>query len=91
MCCIYHRPRALDESSSESSSDSDSSNSDDSDNDNDMRATRRPGRREDCGHDHDHAEHNHPVKRAKRRRPSPNAYEKIPKNDRKHATTNKVA
>ncbi|KAF1839221.1 hypothetical protein BDW02DRAFT_564204 [Decorospora gaudefroyi] len=92
VCCIYHKPRAADESSDDSSS-SDSSDSDsDSEPDN---STARPmgkvggarGRRphqhdrDDCGHGHDHGEG--PVKPQKpqhqRRKPSPNAYEKMPK------------
>ncbi|KAI9000468.1 phosphatase inhibitor-domain-containing protein, partial [Trametes punicea] len=44
ICCIYHKPRRFDESSSDESSDSDSSCDD-----------RKPRR---ChGHDHDHGEH----------------------------------
>ncbi|KAI0635536.1 phosphatase inhibitor-domain-containing protein [Trametes polyzona] len=46
ICCIYHKPRQFDESSSDESSDSDSDSSCDS------RAPRR------CrGHDHDHDDH----------------------------------
>ncbi|KAI0707059.1 phosphatase inhibitor-domain-containing protein [Earliella scabrosa] len=48
ICCIYHKPRSFDESSSSDSSDSDS----DSDSD-DGRARRRC----DHDHDHDHGEH----------------------------------
>ena len=48
VCCIYHKPRQFDESSSSESSDSDS----DSDADSDAPARRR------CNHDHDH-DHDH--------------------------------
>ena len=47
VCCIYHKPRQFDESSSDESSDSDS----DSDAGDDDRARRR------CNHDHDHGDH----------------------------------
>lgn len=101
VCCIYHAPRAADESSDDESSDSSSSDSDsDSEPDN---STARPagsvggqrGRRPhehdhgDCEHDHGDCEHDHdngegsgnPKKRSRlRRKPSPNAYEKMPKN-----------
>ncbi|OCK83623.1 hypothetical protein K432DRAFT_379331 [Lepidopterella palustris CBS 459.81] len=91
VCCIYHKPRAIDESSDESSSDSSDSDSD-SEPDN---STARPvgsGRRSghpqgrDHGHhhhDHDHGEGsggNQPKRpQAKPRKRSPNAYEKLPK------------
>lgn len=102
VCCIYHKPRAADESSSDESSSDDSSSSDsDSDSEPDN-STARPsrgrdgprGRRPqahdhahgDCEHEHEH-EHSHDgpsgmqKKRAhQRRKPSPNAYEKMPKN-----------
>ncbi|KAK4455016.1 phosphatase inhibitor [Podospora aff. communis PSN243] len=92
VCCIYHRPRAVGESSDESSSDSSSSSSD-SDSDS-GREGARPSKKmgEDKGkkpsHDHDHdcGSHSHGHRRSrrdgngKRRRPSPNAYEKMPKN-----------
>lgn len=94
VCCIYHKPRAADESSDDDSSDSSSSDSDsDSEPDN---STARPsgragGQRGRRPHDHDHGdcEHDHdesegaggPQKRSRpRRKPSPNAYEKMPKN-----------
>ncbi|VUC22081.1 unnamed protein product [Clonostachys rosea] len=72
VCCIYHKPKAVDESSDESSSDSDSdSSSDEPDADH-----RGKGKQ----HDHDHCgrkgkRDGKPSKRA----PSPNAYEKVPK------------
>lgn len=70
VCCIYHAPKGIDESSDESSSDSDS----DSDSADDGAA--RPSRRR-RGHDHDH-DHGHDKGKVKRKR-SPNAYEKVPK------------
>ncbi|KAL1940184.1 hypothetical protein VTO73DRAFT_9135 [Trametes versicolor] len=51
ICCIYHKPRQFDESSSDESSD------DDSDSSYDSRAPRRH-RGHDHDHDHDH-NHNH--------------------------------
>lgn len=83
VCCIYHRPKRVDESSDESSSDSSSS---DSDSDSEPERKRKVGGGKDdgCGHNHDH-EHNHSHRRGRRtngkkkRAPSPNAYEKIPK------------
>jgi protein phosphatase 1 regulatory subunit 11 len=94
VCCIYHKPRAADESSDDDSSGDSSSDSDsDSEPDN---STARPsgrnggprGRRPhehehgDCEHEHDHGEDSgKPQKRTRpRRKPSPNAYEKMPKN-----------
>ncbi|KAL6703226.1 Type 1 phosphatases regulator ypi1 [Coniothyrium glycines] len=92
VCCIYHKPRAVDESSDDGSSDSSSSDSDsDSEPDN---STARPsgkagGRRGRRPHNHGHNHHDHdqgqapsqPQKQTRpRRKPSPNAYEKMPKN-----------
>ncbi|KAK7191078.1 hypothetical protein DPSP01_007751 [Paraphaeosphaeria sporulosa] len=92
VCCIYHKPREVGESSDESSSDSSSDSDSDSEPDN---GEARPaggrkggnGRRGRKSHNHDH-DHDHdephggpsgqPQKRP-RRRPSPNAYEKMPK------------
>ncbi|KAH9847251.1 phosphatase inhibitor-domain-containing protein [Lenzites betulinus] len=48
ICCIYHKPRHFDESSSDESSDDDSDSSSDS---------RAPRRCRDHGHDHDHGDH----------------------------------
>ncbi|KAK6083589.1 protein phosphatase inhibitor [Seiridium cupressi] len=90
VCCIYHAPRAVGESSSESSSDDSDDSSSDSDSDSDPR---RVGRAGGAGHGHDdhdegcshHGSHNGAARRdardqgKKRRRPSPNAYEKQPK------------
>ncbi|KAF1921804.1 phosphatase inhibitor-domain-containing protein [Ampelomyces quisqualis] len=93
VCCIYHKPRAADESSDDDSSDSASSDSDsDSEIDNSTarpsgRAGGRPARRPhehdhgDCEHDHNHGESSGtpPKRNRPRRKPSPNAYEKMPK------------
>ncbi|KAL2160253.1 hypothetical protein VTH06DRAFT_1426 [Thermothelomyces fergusii] len=87
VCCIYHRPRGLDESS-DSSSSSDSSGSDSSDSDSDAEGGRKPrdhhhhDHAHDCdGHSHSHRGRAH-GKRSRRRKPSPNAYEKMPRYDR---------
>lgn len=94
VCCIYHAPRAAGESSDEDSSDSSSSDSDsDPEPDNSTarpsnRAGGQRGRRphehdhDDCEHDYNDAEgSSNPKKRSRpRRKPSPNAYEKMPKN-----------
>ncbi|KAF1960104.1 hypothetical protein CC80DRAFT_284983 [Byssothecium circinans] len=101
VCCIYHKPREVSESSDESSSDSSSSDESDSEPDN---STARPaggqprgrGRRAlkhnhdrdgDCDHDHDHGDvpaAGKPKKKARRprRKPSPNAYEKMPQSQK---------
>ena len=91
VCCIYHRPKGVDESSDESSSDSSSSDSD-SDSGGDASRNRRMDdgkarkHSRDCpDHDHsaDHHRHSRQPRRRDgnepRRRPSPNAYEKVPK------------
>ncbi|KAK1245275.1 hypothetical protein MKX08_004904 [Trichoderma sp. CBMAI-0020] len=86
VCCIYHRPKKVDESSDESSSDSSSSDSD-SDSDSEPERKRKVGGdKDDCNHNHDHDhDHSHSHRRGRRtngkkkRTPSPNAYEKIPK------------
>lgn len=95
MCCIYHKPRPVGESSSESESDSSSS---DSDSDSETDHQPRGGSR------HSHSHHarsnrdddqtlergratcctkNH-SKEGKRRKPSPNAYEKMPTPGKSH-------
>jgi protein phosphatase 1 regulatory subunit 11 len=82
VCCIYHAPKPIDESSDESSSD-DSSSDDDSGLDDDR--ARPIGGRRGRGRDehHGHGEgcsHNHGHGKGKGKRPaSPNAYEKMPK------------
>ena len=94
VCCIYHRPKGVDESSDESSSDSDASSSESDGGPSTGRKIRagdgrkkpKPKRREhdhdhNHGHDHDH-NHDHgrrDGRRAPKRPPSPNAYEKVPK------------
>lgn len=81
VCCIYHRPKGVDESSDESSSDSSS----DSDSDSEAESRRKKkagGDKDDCGHGHDHGHRHHHgrgKRNSKKRAPSPNAYEKIPK------------
>jgi hypothetical protein len=85
VCCIYHKARPVGESSSES--DSSSSDSDQS--------TGDAGSRRNCHHiHHNHrvgaqespergragSGHSHDSRKTKRRKPSPNAYEKMPKN-----------
>lgn len=82
VCCIYHRPKGVDESSDESSSDSSDSDSDSGSEP--ERKRKVSDGKDDCGHNHDHG-HNHSHRRGRRtngkkkREPSPNAYEKIPK------------
>ncbi|KAJ5691471.1 Type 1 phosphatases regulator ypi1 [Penicillium malachiteum] len=90
VCCIYHKARPVGESSSEESS---SDSSDDSDSDVDYSKARstnnhRPrdadsgeGPSECRGHGHGHG-HSH-TKKIKRK-PSPNAYEKMPKHKSKN-------
>ncbi|KAI4628642.1 hypothetical protein J4E83_003195 [Alternaria metachromatica] len=98
VCCIYHKPRAADESSDDDSSDSSSDSDSDSEPDN---STARPagrmggarGRRphqhahDDCEDVHDHGEGSSTPQKHKRqrRKPSPNAYEKMPKQKKQAA------
>ncbi|PTB67488.1 hypothetical protein BBK36DRAFT_1167884 [Trichoderma citrinoviride] len=84
VCCIYHRPKAVDESSDESSSDSSSSSDSDSDSEAESKSKRPVGGEHDCGHSHDHGHRHHRGRGSgangkKKRAPSPNAYEKMPK------------
>jgi protein phosphatase 1 regulatory subunit 11 len=77
VCCIYHRPRAVDESSDESSSSSSSSSDSDSDSDG-------KGRSRDHGKSCRHGRHRKGKKASdgqgsEKRQPSPNAYERVPK------------
>jgi len=79
VCCIYHAPKPIDESSDESSSDD---SSDESGND-DGGARPVGGKRHEHGHRHDH-DHAHDGGHGKRgkgkgRARSPNAYEKLPR------------
>ncbi|KAL2759550.1 hypothetical protein ACRALDRAFT_1074200 [Sodiomyces alcalophilus JCM 7366] len=89
VCCIYHRPKGIDESSDESSSES---SSDESDSDYDdgrrrIRSADNEGKGRRCNsHKHDHGERGRndcsegkQKKRKEKRRPSPNAYERMPK------------
>ncbi|KAB8229254.1 PPP1R11/YPI1 family protein [Aspergillus alliaceus] len=95
VCCIYHKSRPVGESSSESeSSDSSSSDSEgDSEIDNSrasMGASHAHNHASHCSHEHESENSrekgrrltycpNHNNKKMKRRKPSPNAYEKMPK------------
>lgn len=92
VCCIYHRPRGVDESSDESSSsDSSDSESDGGAGDGGARPVggSRKGKGKDKGkgkHGDDCGDHRHGRKHGRRdgsdgnkRRPSPNAYERVPK------------
>ncbi|KAG9244019.1 type 1 phosphatases regulator ypi-1 [Calycina marina] len=72
VCCIYHAPKAIDESSDESSSDSSSDEIDSGDD-----GAARPAGGKRAGHHHGPG-HSHGKAKGKRDR-SPNAYEKMPK------------
>ncbi|KAL4788842.1 phosphatase inhibitor-domain-containing protein [Aspergillus venezuelensis] len=92
VCCIYHKTRPVGESSSES----ESSDSDSSDSDGGPKAGNAGGRK-DCkhhGHERDgtqgssdsgraHDGHSHGRKRSRQRKPSPNAYEKVPRHTKR--------
>lgn len=87
VCCIYHRPKAVDESSDESSSDSDSDSGSEQEG-----AKPSGGKKHACGgHDHDHARGRKggkgKGKGKEKRAPSPNAYEKVPKQKPKGGST----
>lgn len=93
VCCIYHKTREFGESSSEDDSSSDSSDSDsdaggssDSPDDGGARmSSNRRGRKHDHGHSHKHGDdcehggHGKSGGKGTKRKPSPNAYEKMPK------------
>ncbi|PHH50199.1 Type 1 phosphatases regulator YPI1 [Ceratocystis fimbriata CBS 114723] len=84
ICCIYHRPRGIDEPSSESSSsDSDSNSESDSDfNDADRprgRDHRAHKHSDDCNHRGGKGNGDKKGKGKAPRKPSPNAYERQPK------------
>ncbi|KAL1953216.1 hypothetical protein VTO42DRAFT_3382 [Malbranchea cinnamomea] len=92
VCCIYHKPRAVGESSSESESDDSSSSDDDSDSEVDNGEARlsnnssgarrhRPCDHHGCEGDGD-SQHHRPVKK-KRSRAKPNAYERMPRYTKK--------
>ena len=86
VCCIYHAPKGIDESSDESSSDSSS----DSDSGDDGAA--KPSRKEGVGHSHGGHGHGHDhtkPKKGKGRARSPNAYERMPKNNKTGGTKEK--
>lgn len=90
VCCIYHKAREFgessseDDSSSDDSSDSDSGGSDSADDGGARMSGNRRGRK--SGHDHKHGDDCNHAKG--KRKPSPNAYEKMPKyNTSKPATT----
>ncbi|KAF8863627.1 hypothetical protein BDZ45DRAFT_685860 [Acephala macrosclerotiorum] len=73
VCCIYHAPKGIDESSDESSSDSSGSDSDSGDD-----GAARSARKNGCGPGHNH-DHGKGKGKGKARTRSPNAYEKMPK------------
>ncbi|KAL4740877.1 phosphatase inhibitor-domain-containing protein [Aspergillus similis] len=87
VCCIYHKTRPVGESSSESESSDSESDSDSS------RETGDPNDRRGCGHPNHHHDaahkssrrgrasdgHSKDNQKGQRRKPSPNAYEKMPK------------
>jgi protein phosphatase 1 regulatory subunit 11 len=85
VCCIYHKPRPVGESSDEedssSSSDSDASGSESPDDGAARAVGGKRGRKSRRAHKHDHGDdcgQGHVGDKGKRR-PSPNAYEKMPK------------
>lgn len=68
VCCIYHKPKGVDESSDESSS---------SDSDSDSEPERADGKKTvACGHGHSRRRGR---ENKRERAPSPNAYEKVPR------------
>ncbi|KAI9739378.1 MAG: Type 1 phosphatases regulator ypi1 [Claussenomyces sp. TS43310] len=83
VCCIYHAPKGIDESSDESSSDENSS--DDSEDDGSARPIgggkgKGKGKGRKHNHDHRHGGEFEKGKRSSSKRDmSPNAYEKMPK------------
>lgn len=105
VCCIYHKPRPVGESSSESES-SDSGSSDaDSDDETDHRQSRlnhsrHPPSQNGSSSNERPSEQvsergsgacctKHHGKQGKHRKPSPNAYEKMPKSAREHTKSQK--
>jgi protein phosphatase 1 regulatory subunit 11 len=111
VCCIYHKPRAMNESSSESDSDPSSSSSDidsgdsdtsdidvdgrrrqqqqhnDSHGENGAATTHADGHSHGCNDLEPSSHHHHiktpsrkPKRKSKKRKPSPNAYERVSKN-----------
>ncbi|KAH7351151.1 type 1 phosphatases regulator ypi-1 [Rhexocercosporidium sp. MPI-PUGE-AT-0058] len=78
VCCIYHAPKGIDESSDESSSDSDGE-SDSGDDGSARMAGGGKGKGKGCGHGHGHGHGNGNGEGGSARRRSPNAYERLPK------------
>ncbi|KAJ5808930.1 hypothetical protein N7474_010199 [Penicillium riverlandense] len=101
VCCIYHKSRPVGESSSESESSDSSSSDSDSDNDLGPRMNRAnharhslprgrgpaPGRPSEgsSGQGRDACCPEHHKQKSKKRKPSPNAYEKMPKPSKSHS------
>ncbi|THX25565.1 hypothetical protein D6D10_09884 [Aureobasidium pullulans] len=85
VCCIYHKPREAGESSDEESSSSSSDSDSEPDTSRAQPANRRRNQHHhpegDCDHDHADPSHSHTSGKGKQkaRKPSPNAYERIPK------------
>jgi protein phosphatase 1 regulatory subunit 11 len=81
VCCIYHKPRNPDESSSDEGDSSSSSSDDGSDDGDDDRARPTNSSRREHNHNHKHHEHStgKDLRKRSKRPPSPNAYEKVPK------------
>lgn len=75
VCCIYHKPKGVDESSDESSS-----SSSDSDTDSEPERGRGDDKKAPACGGHSHGRAKRPKDgRRQKRPPSPNAYEKVPK------------
>ncbi|KAJ5689775.1 hypothetical protein N7462_004167 [Penicillium macrosclerotiorum] len=101
VCCIYHKARPVGESSSESESSDSSSSDSDSDSDgghsrhlaNRSHHSHHRGRRSPDGHQSGESADadstaccsDHHTTKHKRRKPSPNAYEKMPKYSKNHS------
>ncbi|KAF4123807.1 hypothetical protein GMORB2_5523, partial [Geosmithia morbida] len=85
VCCIYHRPKPVDESSDESSS---SSDDDSSSGDDHHQEPHHHGKGKGKGNDDACGGHSHGKKKPPKqnRAPSPNAYEKVPKPKPKEPT-----
>ncbi|PHH93166.1 hypothetical protein CDD83_10715 [Cordyceps sp. RAO-2017] len=81
VCCIYHKPKAVNESSDESSSSSSSSSESGSDSEGVEGGGRDSGKKVSaCGHSHrSRGRGKDSGEKRKKRPPSPNAYEKVPK------------
>lgn len=79
VCCIYHKPREVGESSDEDSSDSSSSNDDSGADDGAARPVRRSRAKRRHHHSHDGDGGDGDKGKDKARKASPNAYERVPK------------